>query len=81
MKNVILVPAHSPNRLSLTLKDSSVVIFEKIPVMIARKLKDYLDGIKQGKQTGMFELLMQFKRVTNVLRNHNRSFNCSFFSS
>ncbi|KAI4878712.1 hypothetical protein NFI96_013483 [Prochilodus magdalenae] len=51
VKNVVLMPTHGHGRLSVTLKDSSVVIFEKIPIMDAKKLKEYLDTIKQGKQT------------------------------
>uniref|UniRef100_A0A3B4DWK9 Ubiquitin carboxyl-terminal hydrolase n=1 Tax=Pygocentrus nattereri TaxID=42514 RepID=A0A3B4DWK9_PYGNA len=53
VKNVVLTPTHCHNRLSVTLKDSSVVIFEKIPIMDAKKLKDYLEAIKQGKQTAL----------------------------
>lgn len=55
VKNVVLSPMHSQNRLSLTLKDASVVILEKLPLLVAKKLKEYLDMIKQGKQTGVFE--------------------------
>ncbi|KAM9486231.1 ubiquitin carboxyl-terminal hydrolase 37 isoform 2-T2 [Clarias gariepinus] len=51
VKNVVLGPIHSQNRLSLTLKDSSVVILEKLPTTVAKKLKEYLEVIKQGKQT------------------------------
>ncbi|KAF5890704.1 ubiquitin carboxyl-terminal hydrolase 37, partial [Clarias magur] len=51
VKNVVLGPIHSQNRLSLTLKDSSVVILEKLPITVAKKLKEYLEVIKQGKQT------------------------------
>ncbi|TSK92913.1 Ubiquitin carboxyl-terminal hydrolase 37 [Bagarius yarrelli] len=51
VKNVILGPIHSQNRLSLTLKDSSVVILERLPISVAKKLKEYLETIKQGKQT------------------------------
>lgn len=51
VKNVVLGPIHSQNRLSLTLKDSSVVILERLPITVAKKLKEYLEMIKQGKQT------------------------------
>lgn len=51
VKNVILGPTHSQNRLSLTLKDSSVVVLERLPISVAKKLKEYLETIKQGKQT------------------------------
>uniref|UniRef100_A0AAR2JH70 Ubiquitin carboxyl-terminal hydrolase n=1 Tax=Pygocentrus nattereri TaxID=42514 RepID=A0AAR2JH70_PYGNA len=60
VKNVVLTPTHCHNRLSVTLKDSSVVIFEKIPIMDAKKLKDYLEAIKQGKQTA--DLMRVFSR-------------------
>ncbi|XP_060786237.1 ubiquitin carboxyl-terminal hydrolase 37 isoform X2 [Neoarius graeffei] len=51
VKNVVLGPIHSQNRLSLTLKDSSVVVLERLPITVAKKLKEYLEMIKQGKQT------------------------------
>ncbi|XP_062861616.1 ubiquitin carboxyl-terminal hydrolase 37 isoform X2 [Trichomycterus rosablanca] len=53
VKKVVLSPMHSQNRLSLTLKDASVVILEKLPLLVARKLKEYLEVIKQGKQTAL----------------------------
>ncbi|XP_076858556.1 ubiquitin carboxyl-terminal hydrolase 37 isoform X2 [Brachyhypopomus gauderio] len=53
VKNVVLGPVHNLSRLSLTLKDSSVVIFEKMSVMVGKKLKDYLETIKQGKQMAL----------------------------
>lgn len=55
---MVLGPIHSQNRLSLTLKDSSVVILERLPITVAKKLKEYLETIKQGKQTGVFECVM-----------------------
>ncbi|KAB5577271.1 hypothetical protein PHYPO_G00207980 [Pangasianodon hypophthalmus] len=51
VKTVVLGPIHSQNRLSLTLKDSNVVILERLPITVAKKLKEYLEMIKQGKPT------------------------------
>uniref|UniRef100_A0A8B9I1S2 Ubiquitin carboxyl-terminal hydrolase n=1 Tax=Astyanax mexicanus TaxID=7994 RepID=A0A8B9I1S2_ASTMX len=53
VKNVGYTQTHSLTRLALTLKDSSVVTFEKLSIMVAKKLKDYLETIKQGKQTAL----------------------------
>ncbi|KAF7709708.1 hypothetical protein HF521_016558 [Silurus meridionalis] len=36
VKNVVLGPIHSQNRLSLTLKDSNVVILERLPITVAK---------------------------------------------
>lgn len=63
MKNVVLGPIHSQNRLSLTLKDSSVVILERLPITVAKKLKEYLEMIKQGKQTGVFKYVVQISFI------------------
>ncbi|XP_030641613.1 ubiquitin carboxyl-terminal hydrolase 37 [Chanos chanos] len=51
VKNVTLGPMHSHNRVILTLKDSSVVTLDKMPILVAKKMKEYLDMLKQGKQT------------------------------
>ncbi|KAG7466789.1 hypothetical protein MATL_G00146030 [Megalops atlanticus] len=51
VKNVVLGPMQSQIRLVVTLKDSSVVTLDKMPVVLAQKLKEYLDKLKQGKQT------------------------------
>lgn len=59
MKNVVLGPIHSQNRLSVTLKDSSVVILERLTITVAKKLKEYLETIKQGKQTGVFKYVVR----------------------
>uniref|UniRef100_A0A4W4FRN4 Ubiquitin carboxyl-terminal hydrolase n=1 Tax=Electrophorus electricus TaxID=8005 RepID=A0A4W4FRN4_ELEEL len=53
VKNVVLGSMHNLSRLSLTLKDSSVVIFEKMSTMVGKKLKDYLETIKQAKQMAL----------------------------
>lgn len=63
VKNVVLGPIHSQNRLSLTLKDSSVVILERLPITVAKKLKEYLEMIKQGKQTGVFKYVVQISFI------------------
>ncbi|KAJ8367618.1 hypothetical protein AAFF_G00314050 [Aldrovandia affinis] len=47
VKNVVL----GSMRLVLTLKDSRVVMFDKVPVTLAQKTKEYLEKLKQGKQT------------------------------
>ncbi|XP_031416063.1 ubiquitin carboxyl-terminal hydrolase 37 isoform X2 [Clupea harengus] len=53
VKNVVLGPMRtSHSRLVITLKDSKdVVTFDKIPTVVAKKMKEYLDSLKQGKQT------------------------------
>ncbi|KAJ8349665.1 hypothetical protein SKAU_G00247950 [Synaphobranchus kaupii] len=51
VKNVVLSPMQSPVRLVVTLKDSSVVTFDRMPGSLAQKTKDYLDKLKQGKPT------------------------------
>ncbi|KAG8000842.1 Ubiquitin carboxyl-terminal hydrolase 37 [Nibea albiflora] len=37
------------NRIMLTLKDSSVIILDKMPVTLAQRTKEYLEKLKQGK--------------------------------
>ncbi|XP_036400729.1 ubiquitin carboxyl-terminal hydrolase 37-like [Megalops cyprinoides] len=51
VKNVVLGPMQSRIRIVVSLKDSSVVTFDKVPVAVAQKMKDYLEKLKQGKQT------------------------------
>lgn len=52
VKNVVLGGMHPHRRLMVTLKDSSVVTLDKIPVAVAQKMKEYLEKLKQGKPTG-----------------------------
>ncbi|XP_067118099.1 ubiquitin carboxyl-terminal hydrolase 37 isoform X1 [Osmerus mordax] len=47
IKNVV----HTPSRLMVTLKDSSVVTLDGITLALAQKVKEYLDKLKQGKST------------------------------
>ncbi|XP_046902732.1 ubiquitin carboxyl-terminal hydrolase 37 isoform X2 [Hypomesus transpacificus] len=47
IKNVV----HTPSRLMVTLKDSSVVTLDSIPLALAQKVKEYLEKLKQGKST------------------------------
>ncbi|KAJ8403514.1 hypothetical protein AAFF_G00352860 [Aldrovandia affinis] len=51
VKNVVLGPMQSPVRIVVSLKDSSVVTFDSVPFMLAQKMKEYLDKLKQGKTT------------------------------
>ncbi|XP_064167774.1 ubiquitin carboxyl-terminal hydrolase 37-like [Anguilla rostrata] len=51
VKNVVLGPMQSPVRIVVSLKDSSVVTFDRVPVHLAQKMKEYLDKLKQGKPT------------------------------
>ncbi|KAJ8255464.1 hypothetical protein COCON_G00193280 [Conger conger] len=51
VKNVVLGPMQSPVRVVVSLKDLSVVTFDRMPVLLAQKMKDYLDKLKQGKPT------------------------------
>ncbi|XP_061091398.1 ubiquitin carboxyl-terminal hydrolase 37-like [Conger conger] len=50
VKNVVLGPMQSLIRLAVTLKDSSVT-FDRVPVTLAQKMKEYLERIKEGKHT------------------------------
>lgn len=47
VKNVV----HNRSKLMVTLKDSSVVTFDSIPLALALRMKEYLDKLKQGKST------------------------------
>ncbi|KAI1899452.1 hypothetical protein AGOR_G00061940 [Albula goreensis] len=49
VKNVVLGPMQSPIRVVVSLKDSSVVTFDRMPVILAQKMKEYLDKLKQSK--------------------------------
>ncbi|XP_072556239.1 ubiquitin carboxyl-terminal hydrolase 37 [Paramormyrops kingsleyae] len=51
VKSVVLGPMQSQIRIVVTLKDSSAVSFDKVPVALAHKLKEYLEKLKQGKST------------------------------
>uniref|UniRef100_A0A8C9T0G0 Ubiquitin carboxyl-terminal hydrolase n=1 Tax=Scleropages formosus TaxID=113540 RepID=A0A8C9T0G0_SCLFO len=49
VKNVVLGPMQNQIRIVVSLKDSSVVTFDKVPVTLAQKMKEYLEKLKQGK--------------------------------
>ncbi|XP_076119818.1 ubiquitin carboxyl-terminal hydrolase 37 [Alosa pseudoharengus] len=52
VKNVVLGPNRAAcSRLSIILKDTGTVTFDKIPTVVAKKMKEYLESLKQGKQT------------------------------
>ncbi|XP_064182843.1 ubiquitin carboxyl-terminal hydrolase 37-like [Anguilla rostrata] len=53
VKNVVLGPKQSLVRLAVTLKDSSVVTFDKVPATLAQRMKEYLEKLKEGKLTGL----------------------------
>uniref|UniRef100_A0A672Y8P0 Ubiquitin carboxyl-terminal hydrolase 37 n=1 Tax=Sphaeramia orbicularis TaxID=375764 RepID=A0A672Y8P0_9TELE len=40
---------HNLNRIMLTLKDSSVIVLDKMPPTLVQKTKEYLERLKQGK--------------------------------
>ncbi|CAJ1078726.1 ubiquitin carboxyl-terminal hydrolase 37 isoform X1 [Xyrichtys novacula] len=41
--------SHNSNRITLTLKDSSVITLDKVPPTLAQRTKEYLEKLKQGK--------------------------------
>lgn len=41
--------SHNGSRITLTLKDSSVIILDKMPTTLAQRTKEYLEKLKQGK--------------------------------
>ncbi|KAM4558446.1 ubiquitin carboxyl-terminal hydrolase 37 isoform 2-T3 [Odontesthes bonariensis] len=41
--------SQSANRIMLTLKDSSVIVLDKMPPPLAQRTKEYLEKLKQGK--------------------------------
>ncbi|XP_034549402.1 ubiquitin carboxyl-terminal hydrolase 37 isoform X2 [Notolabrus celidotus] len=41
--------SHSLNRITLTLKDTSVIVLDKMPTTLAQRTKEYLEKLKQGK--------------------------------
>uniref|UniRef100_A0AAY4BMV5 Ubiquitin carboxyl-terminal hydrolase n=1 Tax=Denticeps clupeoides TaxID=299321 RepID=A0AAY4BMV5_9TELE len=53
VKNVVWGSMHHHNRMVLTLKDSSTVSIEKMPILLAKKMKEYIEALKQGKQPVM----------------------------
>uniref|UniRef100_A0A8C9VN37 Ubiquitin carboxyl-terminal hydrolase n=1 Tax=Scleropages formosus TaxID=113540 RepID=A0A8C9VN37_SCLFO len=53
VKNVVLGPMQNQIRIVVSLKDSSVVTFDKVPVTLAQKMKEYLEKLKQGKSAGI----------------------------
>ncbi|KAL2081526.1 hypothetical protein ACEWY4_023379 [Coilia grayii] len=52
VKNVVLGNMRATlNRMVIQLKDSGSITFDKVPTVVAKKMKEYLDLIKQGKQS------------------------------
>ncbi|XP_042619161.1 ubiquitin carboxyl-terminal hydrolase 37-like isoform X1 [Cyprinus carpio] len=49
VKQLSCYPTHGPNRVTLTLKDSSVVMMDKLPLLVAKKMKEYLEMVRLGK--------------------------------
>ncbi|RXN07098.1 ubiquitin carboxyl-terminal hydrolase 37 isoform X1 [Labeo rohita] len=44
VKQVSWYQTHGPNRVTLTLKDSSVVMMDKLSILVAKKMKEYLEN-------------------------------------
>ena len=65
VKNVALGPMQSPVRVVVSLKDSSVVTFDRMPTPLAQKMKEYLEKLKQGKPSGRTYAVKCFR---NALR-------------
>ncbi|XP_015214688.1 ubiquitin carboxyl-terminal hydrolase 37 [Lepisosteus oculatus] len=51
VKTVSLGPKQNQCRIQVVLKDSSSLIIDKVPLLLAQKFRDYLEKLKQGKQT------------------------------
>uniref|UniRef100_A0A671R7Z2 Ubiquitin carboxyl-terminal hydrolase n=1 Tax=Sinocyclocheilus anshuiensis TaxID=1608454 RepID=A0A671R7Z2_9TELE len=49
VKQVSWYQTHGPNRVTLTLKDSSVVMMDKLSLLVAKKMKEYLEMVRLGK--------------------------------
>ncbi|XP_026128389.1 ubiquitin carboxyl-terminal hydrolase 37-like [Carassius auratus] len=49
VKQVSWYQTRGPNRMTLTLKDSSVVMMDKLSLLVAKKMKDYLEMVRLGK--------------------------------
>lgn len=49
VKSVSWFQTHGPNRMTLTLKDSCIVMMDKLNMLVAKKMKEYLETVKLGK--------------------------------
>uniref|UniRef100_A0A8C1SQE4 Ubiquitin carboxyl-terminal hydrolase 37 n=1 Tax=Cyprinus carpio TaxID=7962 RepID=A0A8C1SQE4_CYPCA len=49
VKQVSWYQTRGPNRVTLTLKDSSVVMMDKLSLLVAKKMKEYLEMVRLGK--------------------------------
>ncbi|XP_039546711.1 ubiquitin carboxyl-terminal hydrolase 37-like [Pimephales promelas] len=49
VKQVSWYQTHCPTRMTLTLKDSSVVMMEKMNMLVAKKMREYLEKVRLGK--------------------------------
>uniref|UniRef100_A0A674BWE2 Ubiquitin carboxyl-terminal hydrolase 37 n=1 Tax=Salmo trutta TaxID=8032 RepID=A0A674BWE2_SALTR len=52
VNNVVMQPIHTMRRIVVTLKDDSIVTLERVPPVVAEKMKEYLEKLKHGKSTG-----------------------------
>ncbi len=60
VKQISWYQTRGPNRVTLTLKDSSVVMMDKLSLLVAKKMKEYLEVVRLGKPAGMFLLTRVF---------------------
>ncbi|XP_055734958.1 ubiquitin carboxyl-terminal hydrolase 37-like [Salvelinus fontinalis] len=51
VNNVVMQPIHTMRRIVVTLKDDSIVTLERVPPVVAEKMKEYLEKLKHGKST------------------------------
>uniref|UniRef100_A0A8C7FJW6 Ubiquitin carboxyl-terminal hydrolase n=1 Tax=Oncorhynchus kisutch TaxID=8019 RepID=A0A8C7FJW6_ONCKI len=51
VNNVVMQPIHTMRRIVVTLKDDSIVTLERVPPVVAEKMKEYLEKLKLGKST------------------------------
>lgn len=55
VKNIV----PNPSRISLSLKDNSVITLDKMPSPLFQKTKDYLEKLKQGKTGSYFSTVLK----------------------
>ncbi|KAM9447985.1 ubiquitin carboxyl-terminal hydrolase 37-like isoform 2-T6 [Salvelinus alpinus] len=51
VNNVVMQPIHTMRRIVVTLKDDSIVTLERVPPVVAEKMKEYIEKLKHGKST------------------------------
>lgn len=80
VKQVSWYQTRGPNRVTLTLKDSSVVMMDKLSLLVAKKMKEYLETVRLGKPAGMFLLtcVFSFHITVHSFSSHVKFCFCHF---